>query len=74
MTSSYATDLPTSGSAGDKLFSKVMNYLSQLSGNPELKKLKSGTWHNIVVGGYRYQVGWRVPEHFDHVHVGVRKV
>ena len=74
MTSSYATDLPTSGSAGDKLYKKVMVYLAQLSGNPELAKVASGSWHNLNIGGYRYQVGWRVPEHYDHVHVGVRKL
>lgn len=27
-----------------------------------------------TVGGYRFQVLWRVAGHFDHVHVGVRKV
>ncbi len=25
-------------------------------------------------GGFRFQVLWRVPGHFDHVHVGARKV
>lgn len=73
-TTSYATDLPTSGSAGDKLFSKVMGYLAQLSGNPELAKVGSGSWRNFDIGGYRYQVGWRVPGHYDHVHVGVKKI
>lgn len=27
-----------------------------------------------TVDGYRFQVLWRVADHFDHVHVGVRKV
>lgn len=27
-----------------------------------------------VVNGYRFQILWRVAGHFDHVHVGVRKV
>ena len=25
-------------------------------------------------GGYRFQVLWKVPGHFDHVHVGVRRI
>ena len=27
-----------------------------------------------TVKGYRFQVLWKVPGHFNHVHVGVRKV
>jgi hypothetical protein len=27
-----------------------------------------------VVSGYRFQILWKVAGHFDHVHVGVRKV
>lgn len=27
-----------------------------------------------VVNGYRFQILWKVAGHFDHVHVGVRKV
>ena len=27
-----------------------------------------------TINGYRFQVLWKVPGHFDHVHVGVRKV
>lgn len=73
-TTSYAVDLATSGAAGDKLFRKVINYLSALSGGQVSRKTSSGTWHNFNVGGYRYQVGWRVPGHYDHVHVGVKKL
>lgn len=71
---SYAVDLPYTGAAGDSAFRKTMGYLAQVSGKPELARLSPGRWHNINVGGYRYQVGWRVPGHFDHVHVGVRKL
>ena len=39
-------------------------------GHPEYK---GGTWFNVVKDGYRYQVGWRVPNHFNHIHVGVKK-
>jgi len=27
-----------------------------------------------TVNGYRFQLLWRVPGHFNHVHLGVRKV
>jgi hypothetical protein len=33
-----------------------------------------GKWVNFKVGKYRYQVGWNVPDHYDHIHVGVRYV
>lgn len=65
-TNSYATDLPTSGAAGDALFKRVAQALGV--------SLKSGQWNNVNIGGYRYQVGWRVPGHYDHVHVGVKKL
>ena len=29
---------------------------------------------NVTVDGYRFQVLWKVAGHFNHVHVGVRKV
>ncbi len=29
---------------------------------------------NRTVNGYRFQVLWKVPGHFNHIHVGVRKV
>jgi len=65
--SSYAVDLATSGSAGDAAFMKIMAGL----GYPNLKP---GQWHNLTIGGYRYQVGWRTPGHYDHIHVGVKKL
>lgn len=39
-----------------------------------VKDYHGGSWLNVTKNGYRYQVGWRVPGHYDHVHVGVRKV
>lgn len=65
-TASYATDLPTSGKAGDALLVQ----LSHALGVP----LRAGQWNNVNIGGYRYQVGWRVPGHYDHIHVGVRRL
>jgi hypothetical protein len=32
-----------------------------------------GQWTEVHVGGYRIQIGWKVPGHYDHVHFGVRK-
>ena len=29
---------------------------------------------NVTINGYRFQVLWKVAGHFNHVHVGVRKV
>lgn len=65
-TRSYATDLPTSGAAGDALLKK----LSASLGVP----LRAGIWNNVNIGGYRYQIGWKTKDHFDHIHVGVKKL
>lgn len=62
---SYATDLPTSGAAGDRLLAKVSQSLGV--------KLVAGSWNNVVIGGFKYNIGWRVPGHFDHIHIGVRR-
>ena len=66
-TQSYAVDLGTSGSAGDAAFRKIVTAL----GRPELKP---GAWHNLNINGYRYQIGWRTADHYDHIHVGVKKL
>lgn len=63
-TSSFATDLPAAGVAGDRLLERLSAFL----GRP----LRAGQWNNANVGGYRYQVGWKTPGHYDHLHVGVR--
>lgn len=65
-TASYATDLPTSGAAGDALFAKIKAAIGQ--------NIRPGTWNNVNIGGYRYQIGWRVPGHYDHIHVGVKRL
>ena len=64
---SYAVDLGTSGAAGDAAFRKIVTAL----GRPELKP---GAWHNLNINGYRYQIGWRTKDHYDHIHVGVKKL
>lgn len=73
-TQSYAVDLGATGATGDRAYRKVMQYLAQISGNPSIANLPAGKWHNLNIGGYRYQVGWRTEGHHDHVHVGVKKL
>lgn len=64
---SYAVDITASGEKGDALLAHLM----QWCGHPEYK---GGSWFNFNSGGYRYQVGWRVKGHFDHIHIGVKKL
>ena len=63
---SYAVDLACSGAQGDRILEELMKW----AGFPDYK---GGYWLNFVKNGYRYQIGWKVPDHFDHIHVGVRK-
>ena len=69
-TSAYALDIPTSGTAGDKLLSCIMEKWNGGSNS----SYKGGKWLNVNVGGYRYQFGWRVTNHYDHIHIGVKKI
>ncbi len=62
----YAVDIATAGAEGDTLLA----YIMEKFGHPEYK---GGSWFNITIDGYRYQVGWKVKNHFDHIHVGVKK-
>jgi len=62
----YAIDIACRGKEGDALFEYLMNWF----GHPDVK---SGKWINIREGGYRYQIGWRVKNHFGHIHIGVKK-
>lgn len=63
----YAVDIACNVTQGDQLF----DYLMRWFGHPELK---SGKWINVIKDGYRYQIGWRVPQHFNHIHIGVKRV
>ncbi len=62
----YAVDIATAGAEGDALLA----YIMEKFGHPEYK---GGSWFNITIDGYRYQVGWKVKNHFDHIHVGVKR-
>lgn len=62
----YAVDLAAKGEEGDKLLAHLMEWF----GHPEYK---GESWFNVTKDGYRYQVGWKVKNHFDHIHIGVKK-
>jgi hypothetical protein len=74
-TTSYAVDLKvpkvepgsTEDSIGDELWDAIVDYL----GKPDLSSGRP--WKNVFFEGYRYNLGWRVGGHYDHIHVGVRR-
>jgi predicted chitinase len=68
--SAYAIDIPAAGRSGDKLLACIMKEWNGGSNSD----YKGGSWLNVNVGGYRYQFGWRVAGHFDHIHVGVKRI
>jgi hypothetical protein len=67
--SAYAVDIRAKGETGDELLACIMKKWNGGSNS----NYKGGKWLNVNEGGYRYQFGWRVPDHYDHIHVGVRK-
>lgn len=67
--SAYAVDIPASGKSGDKLLACIMKKWNGGSNSD----YDGGKWLNVNKGGYRYQFGWRVTGHYDHIHVGVKK-
>jgi hypothetical protein len=67
--SAYAVDIPASGKSGDKLLACIMKKWDGGSNSD----YKGGKWLNVNKDGYRYQFGWRVSGHYDHIHVGVKK-
>ena len=68
--SAYAIDIPARGKSGDDLLACIMEKWNGGSNS----NYKGGSWLNVNVGGYRYQFGWKVPNHYDHIHVGVKKI
>lgn len=67
-TRAYGLDLGVPNVAeGDRLLSNIMRFFGQPS-------YKGGSWLNINRDGYRYQIGWRTPGHYDHIHIGVQKL
>jgi hypothetical protein len=68
--SAYAVDIPTRGRKGDELLKCIMSKFN----NGSNSDYTGGKWLNVTIEGYRYQFGWRVKDHYDHIHVGVKKV
>jgi len=54
---------------GDELLKCIMSKFE----NGMYSGYKGGKWLNVNIDGYRYQFGWRVKDHYDHIHVGVKK-
>ena len=75
---SYGIDLPCRGEKGDKGWKKLREefvkrgWLTEDKMPDKLLQRGNGKWINFYVGNYRYQVGWNVANHYDHIHVGVR--
>jgi hypothetical protein len=74
-TNAYAVDLwiYNDMARGDQGWRKVWQYLANLSGNASYATMPSGAWQNVTIQGYRYNCGWRVGGHFDHIHVGIQR-
>jgi hypothetical protein len=68
--SSYAVDLSARGRKGDELLKCIMSKFN----NGSNSDYAGGKWLNVSINGYRYQFGWRVKGHYDHIHVGVKKI
>jgi len=75
---SYGIDLPCRGEKGDRGWKKLREefvkrgWISEDKMPDKLLQRGNGKWINFYVGTYRYQVGWNVTNHYDHIHVGVR--
>ena len=68
---SYAVDLGVSRPKGDELLKHIMS----LFANGKYSDYVGGKWFNTTIDGYRYQIGWESdPDHYNHIHVGVRKI
>lgn len=70
-----AADLSATGAAGDKIATAALVYAG-VSPNKARTMAKKGGLYNVVKNGVRYQIIWKTNiggNHYDHVHVGVRK-
>lgn len=70
-TNAFASDFGVSGARGDRLAERIADAYG-------IPRSSIGTFnrHTITVDGQRYSVQllWRVEGHFDHVHLGARRV
>lgn len=64
---SYAKDIPAVGAVGDR----IANAIARRLGRPDYK---GGSWLTVNKNGFRFQIGWEVPDHYDHVHFGARRL
>jgi hypothetical protein len=68
---SYAWDLSVAGPTGTKKARWIARQLG-------VKNWQGGSWLSVTkkINGrtYRFQVGWNVPDHYDHIHMGVDRV
>ena len=77
-TESYGVDLPCGKEQGDNGWKKLRDeffsrgWLTKDRMSDKLLEKDKGLWINFEVGNYKYQVGWNVKDHYDHIHVGVR--
>lgn len=75
---SYGVDLPCRGEKGNNGWKKLRDefvsrgWISKDKMPDSYLERGKGKWINFNVGNYRYQVGWNVADHYDHIHVGVR--
>jgi hypothetical protein len=67
---SYAFDM----SNGSKPTPQMDRFATAVAAQLGVKNYHGGRILNITKNGYRFQILWRVAGHWDHVHVGVRKV
>jgi hypothetical protein len=66
-TSSYAIDLPAVGAAGNRIVKTLAKRLGVKPGR------LVGTFTPVRKGNYIIQILWQVEDHYDHVHLGVRR-
>jgi len=77
-TGAYGVDLPCGKKKGDEGWKKLRDefvsrgWISKDKMPDKYLESGEGKWINFYVGNYKYQVGWNVSEHYDHIHVGVR--
>ena len=76
----YAIDFPCSGKKGNKAFLKLKDEFESRGMvhdgvmSEEQTKKNKGKWVNFNYNGYRYQIGWNVKNHEDHIHLGIKKL
>lgn len=77
-TNAYGVDLPCNREKGDSGWKKLRDefvsrgWMTKDRMSDTYLERGKGQWINFEVGNYKYQVGWNVADHYDHIHVGVR--